>query len=347
MVFFTSKIEVDNSISLGEHVKAGNDGTSHENGGDNDLPEEFGIDCFPAVNEPDGDERNGNTGGGNDEGEVDGISSVDHRFGGSRDDKSSAGGFSKRSEQVSSHTSNITDVVTDVISNGTRVQWGVFLKSKSNFSSKIGTNISGFGVNTTTDTTEESDGGATETISRDVFEENANLSGSNTSISGVHNDGSVDHDENLEEEKGNTNKAETEDLTSDKSNVESSSDVLGSLCSNLGVGVSCYNHADVSTKHGSSSSDEESHGGHREGDFVSGLIFHPGLVNGTGENDREHSAENSELGVFFLEESFSAVFDMVLNNGHLVYNFFTALGNEHKFQGFLLIGILFLVHFCL
>ena len=43
-------------------------------------------------------------------------------------------------------------------------------------SSEIGTNISSLGVDTTTDSSEKSDSRATETVARDVFEKNSDLS---------------------------------------------------------------------------------------------------------------------------------------------------------------------------
>ena len=43
-------------------------------------------------------------------------------------------------------------------------------------SSEIGTNISSLGVDTTTDSSKKSDSRATETVARDVFEKNSDLS---------------------------------------------------------------------------------------------------------------------------------------------------------------------------
>ena len=78
--------------------------------------------------------------------------------GGSTNDEGSAGGLSERSEKIRSHTSNITNIVTDVIGNGTWVVDIIFFKILKVLSNKISTDISSFGVNTSTDSTEESDG---------------------------------------------------------------------------------------------------------------------------------------------------------------------------------------------
>jgi len=81
---------------------------------------------------------------------------LDHLGASGRNNESGASGFSKRTEEISSHTGNITNIVTDIIGNSSGVQWRVFFKSNGNFSSKISTNVSGFGVNTTSNTTEKS-----------------------------------------------------------------------------------------------------------------------------------------------------------------------------------------------
>jgi len=69
----------------------------------------------------------------------------------------SASGLSKRTEKIGSHTGNISDVITDVIGNGTWVSDIIFFKILDGLTDEIGTNISSFCVNTSTDSTEESD----------------------------------------------------------------------------------------------------------------------------------------------------------------------------------------------
>ena len=68
-----------------------------------------------------------------------------------------AGGLSERTEKIGSHTGNISDVITDVIGNGTWVGNIIFLKILEGLTDEIGTNISSFSVDTSTDSTEESD----------------------------------------------------------------------------------------------------------------------------------------------------------------------------------------------
>ncbi len=87
----------------------------------------------------------------------------------------------------------------------------------SDFTSEVSTNISSFCVNTATDSSEESNSGATETIARDELEEKANLVsnlkfgslGSNK----VHNAWSVGKNQNFKNSKSESDKAETKNLT--------------------------------------------------------------------------------------------------------------------------------------
>ena len=85
-------------------------------------------------------------------------------------DESGASGLSERTEKIGSHTGNISDVITDVIGNGTWVSDIIFFKILDGLTDEIGTNISSFSVDTSTDSTEESDGRTTETVSGNEFE---------------------------------------------------------------------------------------------------------------------------------------------------------------------------------
>jgi len=85
-------------------------------------------------------------------------------------DESGASGLSERTEKIGSHTGNISYVITDVIGNGTWVSDIIFFKILDGLTDEIGTNISSFSVDTSTDSTEESDGRTTETVSGNEFE---------------------------------------------------------------------------------------------------------------------------------------------------------------------------------
>jgi len=68
-----------------------------------------------------------------------------------------AGGFSKRTEKIGSHTGNISNVITDVIGNSSWVGNIIFFKILDGLTDEIGTDISSFSVDTSTDSSEESD----------------------------------------------------------------------------------------------------------------------------------------------------------------------------------------------
>jgi len=67
------------SHSFGEDVHGGDNANSHENGGDDQLVEELGINFGSESDTELAEERDQNTDGGDDEGEVHGISGGNHR----------------------------------------------------------------------------------------------------------------------------------------------------------------------------------------------------------------------------------------------------------------------------
>ena len=110
------------------------------------------------------DEGGDDANGSHNEREVDGIVCVRDFWAGGGDDEGGAGGLSKGTEKIGAHTSDVTNVITDVVSDGAWVLGGVFGEGSVDLASKISTDISSFSVDTTTDTAEEGDGGATETV---------------------------------------------------------------------------------------------------------------------------------------------------------------------------------------
>ena len=73
-----------------------------------------------------------------------------------RNDQGSTGGFSERSEKIGRHTSNITNIVTDVIGDSGRVLGTVLRQVLLDLSHQISTHIGCLGVDTATHSTEES-----------------------------------------------------------------------------------------------------------------------------------------------------------------------------------------------
>jgi hypothetical protein len=77
------------------------------------------------------------------------------RSGGGKD-KSRASRFGERSKEISAHTSDITNIITNVVGNASRISVVILLESDIILTAKIGTNIRCLGVNATTNTTKSS-----------------------------------------------------------------------------------------------------------------------------------------------------------------------------------------------
>jgi hypothetical protein len=295
----------------GEHVDSGDDSDGHEDSGDNELVEELSVNVHIDLGEPLGNERNEDTNGSDNEGEVDSVASVNHREASGGDDESSASRFSERSEKISTHSSDITDIVTDVIGNSSGVSGRIFLKSVSDFTGKISTDISSLSVDTTTDSSEKGNSGATETVSGDVFEKNSNLRLNEfttflglSSVFCIDNRALVGEDEDLEDDKSESDEHESEDLSTSESNIKSSLNVVAStLVGNFDVSLGSNLHSDESADHGGDGSDEESESGVREPHKLSSLIRGPRHIDGAYKDDTEDGAEDKEVSVFFFEES--------------------------------------------
>jgi len=93
--------------------------------------------------------------------EVDGFTMQEESRAGGADHQSGTGGFSKGTEQVTAHTGNVSNIVTHIVSNGGRVLGRVFLELFFNLAHQISTHISGLGVDTSTDSAEQSHSGST------------------------------------------------------------------------------------------------------------------------------------------------------------------------------------------
>ena len=294
-----------NCGGLGEDVDGGDKEDGHEDGGDDELGLQLVLNSHVDSGESNGDERDNNSDSGDDEGVVDGVRGQEEVLGGGRHDEGGAGGFSEGSEKIGAHTSDVTNVITDVVSNGAGVEGGVFVNALADFASEVSTDISSLGVDTTTDSSEESDGGATETVSGNEFEKFTNLSlEEGVSLLLTFDDSSlVGEKDDLEDEESHTDEGETEDLTTVEGDLETLIDVDAGEVGGLDVGVGSDSHANEASSHGGDGTDEEGDSGvHGE----AGLSVE-GLVDGANEEDSEEEAEDGEVSVFLLDEGVSAL----------------------------------------
>lgn len=247
------------------------------------------------MGEPDGNERDADSASGDDQREVHGIGLVQDLGAGGGNDEGGAGRLGEGSEKIGTHTGNVSDVVTDVVSNGTGVLGRVFGEAFGDLSSEISTNISGLGIDTATDTSEKSNSGATETISRDELEEGTDGSG----IAVLDDRGFVGEDQDLEDEEGESNEHEPEDLSANEGDLEALELAFGARGGDLEIADGGDLHADQAADHGSGSSDEEGKGGEREPRHGS---CGPRGVDGAKEENPEKDTEDAQVGVFFGKE---------------------------------------------
>ena len=290
---------------LGEDVEARDEEHGHEEGGNNKLNLKLVLNGHLDSGEGDGDERGTNSDGGHNKREVDGIRGLEESRGGSRHDESGAGGLSEGSEKIGAHTSDVTNVVTDVVSNSSGVQGRVFGEGVSNLTSEVSTDISSLGVDTTTDSSEKSDGGATETVARDELEELTDLSLDLREVSRLGRDnGRLEgEDEDLKDQEGKTDEGEAEDLTALEGNHEALFLRRVAKEGGLDVGGGGDFHANETGKHGGDGANEEREGGVGEGE----RSLSPGHVDSAEQKDAEQEAEKSEVGVLLSEESDGAL----------------------------------------
>ena len=218
------------------------------------------------------------------------------------DDKGCASRLSERTEEIGTHASNITNVITDVVSDGAWVVGAVLLETFADLASKVSTDISSLSVNTTANATEKCNGRATEAVASDNFEKSANFACNIFIISAERlgqDSPAVPDDEELENENCEADEAEAEDFTSLESDMEAFVDarVAGPGRSNIGK---CSNaHADVATEHGVCGTNEEGEGGERHvASLTHGLL----VIDGEVDEDGKWDAENRQVSVFFLEE---------------------------------------------
>jgi hypothetical protein len=146
---------------LWENEDSWDNASSHEDGGGTDLEFKDSLNVMDLdlsdVSEENREPGSDGTGGGNGNWEEEGIWMSDELIRSGGHNEGSAGGLSKRTEKIGSHTGNISDVITDVIGNGTWVGNIIFFKILEGLTDEIGTDISSFSVDTSTDSTEESD----------------------------------------------------------------------------------------------------------------------------------------------------------------------------------------------
>ena len=148
-----------------EDPEGGHDADGHQHGAEDELGAELGLGVGAGGSKLHSDEAGDDADCGHEQREVNSVGGRAEGPRGRRNDESSASRLSEGAEQVSAHTSDVTNVVTDVVGDGAGVEGRVLIEGLTDLASKISTDIGGLGVDTATDTTEQSDSGAAKTVS--------------------------------------------------------------------------------------------------------------------------------------------------------------------------------------
>lgn len=246
-----------------------------------------------------GDERDGHadkdTDGGDSQGKADGSPASVTKTGGlGGDDEACTGGFGKRTKEIGTHTSDITDVVTNVIGDGCGVAGGVLREVLNDLTSNISTHVSSLGVDTTTDTAEEGNGGATQTEAGNAVHHKSPLV--DAEEHGIEAKSDV-HDQDTETREG-----ETHDGASAEGSVEA---ILVAVIS-LGIKGSAYVgvygdfHADVTRGNRSAGAKHE----RESGEEAEGSVLAPG--NEREDDDGEEGAKQCAIFVLSVKKRLSS-----------------------------------------
>mmetsp|Transcript_23491 Transcript_23491/g.41781 ORF Transcript_23491/g.41781 Transcript_23491/m.41781 type:complete len:667 (-) Transcript_23491:134-2134(-) len=303
------------SAGEGEGLGEGEEGDSegdggHEDGGDDHLELKGVLDLgndlggLEVGGDEGGEEADNDTGGGDDQGEehagvVVGLS----ESGDGGDDEGSASGLGERAEEIGTHTGNITDVVTDVVGNDGGVTGVVLGDVLLDLADEISTDISGLGVDTTTDAAEEGNGGTTKTVAGDGLEETLPVIAVELLENG---------DDDVKVEETEAGKEEAHNGTGAESAHEGGGNTLASLNSGTSVGIGGNLHAKVTGKDGGDGTGDKGNG--RENTLPDLILAGPALLRRDRAQEREDSNghedhEDTHVVVFSGKESIGTLLD--------------------------------------
>jgi len=243
--------ESGGETELGGEVQNGD----QDDGGVDELVFEGSLDTFEAVEfvgEIGGENGHAETGyegkGADHDGVVDGSGVEIEGSGSGGDDKGGTGGFGERSEEIRSHTGDVSNIISDVIGDGGGVIRGVFSHVFFNLSDKVGSDIGAFGKDTTSDSSEKGHGGSSESVSGDsVIEGGQVFEIFNIPIV-------IDGDQNHEVQDSGGGQGESQNTSGSVSNLEPGAHGgLAFVCTSI-VGKYSDSHSDESSNDGGKSS---------------------------------------------------------------------------------------------
>ncbi len=258
----------DDAELLGEGVEAeGGEDAGGEDGGEDELDLEVTLDVVLVLDveagdgggEEGGHEAAEDAAGGDEQREEEGGVGGVELGGHGGDQEGGAGGLGEGTEKIGAHTGDITDVVTDVIGNDGGVTGVILGNTGLDLADEIGTDIGSLGVDTATDSSEEGDGGTTETVTGDGFEET--LSGVRISLDVEGEVEAEELDDDVDDEQTDGGEGETHDGAGAEGDVEALGPADLAHGGGSGVGVDGDDHADVAGEQGGETTDHEGDSG--------------------------------------------------------------------------------------
>ena len=204
-----------------------------------------------------GNERGENTAGGDQQREhhVTPLGVQLLRHGG--DDQRSARGLGEGAEQIGAHTGDITDVITDVIGNDSGVARIILGNASLDLADEISAHIGSLGVDTAAHSSEQSDGGTAQTVTRDALEQH--LRG--VRVLGVPRHEDSEHvDGAVQDQQTERGQAEAHDATRAEGGVETVRPGDLAHGGSTSVGVDSDGHTDVTAENGGQTTDDEGRG---------------------------------------------------------------------------------------
>ncbi len=251
----------DNSYE--RHNASIEENTAEEEGSDNDdggadistKVELFGRILSFAVYKEDGNNGRKDTDSGKEQREERAVDFRDSVNGISKGDGGNDG-TDIGLEQVGAHTGDVADVITDVIGDNSGVSRVIFRDTGFDFTDKVGTDVSRFGINTAADTTEESHSGSTE---GETSDDGSEFSGFHSHEAGF---GVKDDVGGGNTEETETDNAETHNGTAAESDFQCGRHTVftGSV-GGTDVGVGSRFHADITGENGEGGAYEEGNTG--------------------------------------------------------------------------------------
>mmetsp|Transcript_15563 Transcript_15563/g.21863 ORF Transcript_15563/g.21863 Transcript_15563/m.21863 type:complete len:258 (+) Transcript_15563:1422-2195(+) len=220
--------------------------------------------------------------------------SIGNLKGRSNDNEGSTRSFSERTEQVGTHTGDITNIVANVVSNSGGVARVVLGNTCHNLARQVGTNISSFSVDATANTAKHSNRRTAKTKASHAFEQ------------GVAAVGKVEllfkkDAEKVQHQKCKTAKRKTHDSTGTERRVEGILPLVVGSCRDRCASVGKHSdlHADVSRDHGSDGAGNKRNGGKTT---LSPLPLFVDIGGQKEDNEPEHNHKDCADAVLSLEK---------------------------------------------